>query len=214
MQRWAECCWTKVQMSMRHLFHHPETLPSPSLLIKATTSFVSFLSTGECFEQLFSLGNWKSRHWHMWLLPVFAGVPILMYETRKETLLCGWQRMVVILTWSSSWSTLVLMWMQQTTARLLHLWLLFARCSLDQKTLLVWHATLLRTLLTTYFTLLLISGSCEGGPVHCERSQPVPIRYWMHEIYCHHCWQGKYWFMFPSIDWNIYQNRIDNRWET
>lgn len=141
MQRWAECCWTKVQTSTRHLFHHPETLPSPLLLIKATTSFVSFLSTGECFEQLFSPGNWKSRRWHMWILPVFAGVPISMYETRKETLLSGWQRMVAILTWSSSWSTLVLMWMQQTTARLLHLWLLFARCSLYQKTFSVSHYT-------------------------------------------------------------------------
>lgn len=58
---------------------------------------------------------------------VFAGVPISMYETRKETLLSGWPLMVVILMWSSSWCMLVLMWMLQTTARLLHSWPLFAR---------------------------------------------------------------------------------------
>lgn len=68
------------------------------------------------------------------ILSFISEVRILMYETRKGTLPSGWQRTVVILTWSSSWFTPVLMWMQPTTERSPRSWLLFARCAVEEET--------------------------------------------------------------------------------
>lgn len=57
----------------------------------------------------------------------FVGALILMYETRKGTLLSGWQQTVVTLKLFSSLYTPAPMWMQPTTAKSPHLWRHFAR---------------------------------------------------------------------------------------
>lgn len=115
-----------------------------------------------------------------------------MCAIRKETLPSGWQQTVVTLTWFSSSCTPAPMWMLQTTAKSPHSWLLFERWANHE----TWDGVSSFSLLNCVLNIL---GSCKSGPVSCEGGQPVSIGYWMHEIYCHHRWQGSYWFNFNVI---------------